>query len=183
MIIIACLGNPGRKYAKTRHNIGFIIGDYLVKENRISLKDKLFSSKSGTGKINGTDICVIMPQTYMNNSGMAVRKAMDHYKVDANTLLVVHDEIELPFNERRMKFGGGHKGHNGLRSIMQNIGTPDFYRLRFGVGRPDNPHMTVADYVLSKFTKEELNTIDEHSHEIYEEIVTHVNEMINKIDQ
>ena len=146
MKIIACLGNPGRKYRKTRHNVGFIIGEFLSDFHSISVNKKQFSSITGTGKINGTDVCIIMPQTYMNNSGSAVRGAMDFYRAEIEDLIVVHDEIELPFGEVKTKFGGGHKGHNGLRSIIQHTGSADFHRIRIGVGRPENEHLTVADF-------------------------------------
>ena len=97
----------------------------------------------------------------MNNSGGPVRAALDYYKVAPERLVVVHDEIELPFGEFRLKFGGGHKGHNGIRSIMQEVGSADFHRIRFGVGRPDNPEIAVADHVLSNFSDEELSRIDD----------------------
>ena len=168
MKIVACLGNPGRKYKKTRHNIGFIIGEFLSKTFSISINKKDFKSKFGTGKINGTDVCIILPQTYMNSSGFSVRNIMNYYKSNENDLLVVHDEIELPFGKVNIKSGGGHKGHNGLRSIIQEIGSPDFTRLRFGVGRSDNDNISVADYVLSNFTKEELFKIEELFPEIQE---------------
>lgn len=166
MKIIACLGNPGRKYKKTRHNIGFIVGEFLSKSFSISINKKDFKSKFGTGKIDGKDVCVILPQTYMNNSGFAVRNIMNYYKSDENDLLVIHDEIELPFGKINLKSGGGHKGHNGLRSIVQEIGTSEFKRLRFGVGRPENDHISVADYVLSNFQKDELIKIEEYYSEI-----------------
>lgn len=155
MKVIACLGNPGRQYLRTRHNIGFILGEYFAREHGIPMKGKSFSSLTGTGTIGETPVVLLMPQTFMNNSGNAVVQALQFYKADPADLVVVHDEIELPFGESRVKFGGGHKGHNGIRSIIQLIGTPDFHRLRIGVGRPDHPAIGVADYVLAPFTGEE----------------------------
>jgi PTH1 family peptidyl-tRNA hydrolase len=174
MKIIACLGNPGRKYKKTRHNIGFIIGEFLAKSLSISMKKKDFKSIFGTGKIGGQDVCIIMPQTYMNNSGFSIRQILKYYKSDETDLLVVHDEIELPFGTINFKSGGGHKGHNGLRSIVQEVGTSEFKRLRFGVGRPDNDNISVADYVLSNFQKEELFKIEESLPGIMEEVETNL---------
>ncbi|MCU0847725.1 MAG: aminoacyl-tRNA hydrolase [Spirochaetes bacterium] len=156
MVIIACLGNPGRKYSRNRHNAGFIIGEHIAREHGISLGQKMFSAVCGQGRIGDRDVLLIAPQSYMNDSGTAVQKALNFYKSDPGDMIVIHDEIELPFGEFRLKFGGGHKGHNGLRSIIASIGTADFHRLRFGVGRPGNPEMGVADYVLSDFSCEEI---------------------------
>jgi peptidyl-tRNA hydrolase, PTH1 family len=160
MFVLACLGNPGKKYMKNRHNIGFMLGHHLAGRHDIAMGTSSFSSVSGRGPIGGRDVFIIMPQTYMNNSGGPVRAALEYYKVPPEKLIVIHDEIELPFGEYRLKFGGGHKGHNGIRSIMQEIGSPDFHRVRFGVGRPDNPEIAVADHVLSNFTDEEMARID-----------------------
>ncbi len=161
MKIIVCLGNPGRKYKKNRHNAGMITGETLAEKYGIRVKKKQHSSITGEGNIDGFKVMMYFPQTYMNNSGMAVNQAMQHYHLSHQDLVVLHDEIELPFGEVRDKFGGGHKGQNGLRSIIQETGSADFYRVRIGVGRPDNPHMTVADWVLSNFTSEQLKMMDE----------------------
>jgi PTH1 family peptidyl-tRNA hydrolase len=159
MFVIACLGNPGKKYAKNRHNIGFLLGEFIAEERGIKLIASSFDSISGKGTIQEHDVLLLMPQTYMNNSGASVRGALDFYKVPPERLVVIHDEIELPFGDYRTKFGGGHKGHNGIRSIMQEIGTPDFHRIRFGIGRPENPEVAVADHVLSNFSGDELARI------------------------
>jgi PTH1 family peptidyl-tRNA hydrolase len=161
MKIIACLGNPGRKYRNNRHNIGFLLGEAVAGAAGISLRKKEFSSTTGAGTIAGQAVLMIFPETFMNNSGVALRAAIDYYRETAENIIVIHDEIELPFGEFRLKFGGGHKGHNGLRSIIQHTGTSDFHRLRFGVGRPPHPDMAVADYVLSDFTDDELRRIGE----------------------
>lgn len=161
MIIIACLGNPEKKYTKTRHNIGFITGNIIADNYTISINQKNFKAATGTGKINGKDVLFLQPQTYMNNSGISVKKALDFYKSNLSQLITIHDEIELSFGDIRHKYGGGHKGHNGLRSIIQQTGSPDFHRIRFGVGRPENPRIPVADYVLSNFSSEEMNKIPE----------------------
>ncbi len=161
MIIVTFLGNPGKKYSRTRHNIGFITGEYFVRETGIKINKKNFMSECGTGTIAGHDTLVLFPLTFMNLSGQAVKKAMDFYKTEHSSLIAVHDEIELPFGEIRTKTGGGHKGHNGLRSIIAETGSADFHRIRFGVGRPENPHIEVSDHVLSNFTADESEKIKE----------------------
>lgn len=172
MKLIACLGNPGKKYGKNRHNAGFIIGSALVKEFAIRTTDKLFSSISGNARMGDADTLLLFPQTYMNNSGEAVRAAMQYYREIPENLVVIHDEIELPFGDYRTKFSGGHKGHNGLRSIIQHVGTADFHRLRIGVGRPGHPEIEVADYVLSSFTEEEWRRLDEIMPQIIIQLLT-----------
>lgn len=176
MFVIACLGNPGKKYAKNRHNIGFLLGDFAAGMFGITLGSSSFNSCSGKGLIRDRESLILLPLSFMNESGGPVRKAMDFYKVPPERLVVIHDEIELPFGEFRKKFGGGHKGHNGIRSIMQEIGTPDFHRIRFGVGRPDNPEIGVADYVLSNFTGEELTRIRELAPSVVEMLVSVMND-------
>ncbi len=113
MKIIACLGNPGRKYRNNRHNIGVLLGEAVAGAAGISLRIKEFSSTTGAGKIAGQAVLMIFPETFMNNSGVALRAAIDYYRETAENIIVIHDEIELPFGEFRLKFGGGHKGHNG----------------------------------------------------------------------
>lgn len=155
MIILAFLGNPGNKYSRTRHNIGFMVGEHFADASGIKINKKAFSAESGTGKLEGHDALLLFPQTFMNESGKSVGKAMDFYNVKHGELIVVHDELELPFGDIKLKTGGGHKGHNGLRSIIAETGSADFHRVRFGIGRPVNPQMDVADHVLSNFSKEE----------------------------
>lgn len=159
MLIITFLGNPGKKYSKNRHNIGFMIGEYFSSAHGIKVNQKQNSSITGRGEIEGKDLIIAAPQTYMNNSGLAVKELLNFYKSGISSLVVVHDDIELPFPEYKIKSGGGHKGQNGIRSIIQHLNSPDFNRFRFGVGRPDHPEIPVSDYVLSDFTKEEQEQI------------------------
>lgn len=172
MFIIACLGNPGRKYVKNRHNIGFLLGEYAADLFGIRLGSSSFNALSGKGMLREREALIMLPLTYMNDSGRPVRAAIDFYRVPTERLVVIHDEIELPFGEFRTKFGGGHKGHNGIRSIIQEVGTPDFHRIRFGVGRPGNPDVGVADYVLSNFTGEELARIRELAPSVVEMMIS-----------
>jgi PTH1 family peptidyl-tRNA hydrolase len=119
-----------------------------------------FNALTGTGKIAAQDVLLLFPQTYMNNSGAAVGAALQYYRESAENLVVVHDEIELPFGEIRAKFGGGHKGNNGIRSIIEHAGTPDFHRIRSASAGP--PRETpVADYLLSNFSSEEYARLKE----------------------
>ncbi len=168
MKIIAFLGNPGKKYSRNRHNIGAIIGDIAAGHFGIKVKEKEFSAHTGAGKIAGMPVLLLFPQTYMNASGTSVQAALQYYREAPANLVVVHDEIELPFGEFRTKFGGGHKGHNGLRSIIQHTGSADFHRIRVGVGRPAHPETAVADHVLSDFTGEEMQRIIEMAPSIIE---------------
>jgi peptidyl-tRNA hydrolase, PTH1 family len=171
MKIIACLGNPGKKYRNNRHNIGFILGEMLARQYGITFGKKEFGAQTGAGRIADERCLLVFPQTFMNLSGQAVQAALAYHEESAGNLIVIHDEIELPFGTFRTKFGGGHKGHNGIRSIMQLVGTGDFHRLRVGVGRPENPEMQVADYVLSDFTHEEMGTIESIFPRVLEEVV------------
>jgi len=160
MKILSFLGNPGLKYNRTRHNIGFLAGRRFAEINDIKINKKSFLSETGIGRVDGIDLLLLFPQTYMNESGKAVKKAMDYYGEKHTNLIVVHDELELKFGEVKEKFQGGHKGHNGLRSIISETGSADFYRIRFGIGRPENESMSVSDHVLSKFTEEEMAEIE-----------------------
>ncbi|MDH5719040.1 MAG: aminoacyl-tRNA hydrolase [Spirochaetia bacterium] len=141
------LGNPGKKYASTRHNAGVnallnIFSDLKYKEDRKLL------SYTAVYQNNEEKIIIIFPQTFMNLSGDAVSKALSFYKINIQDAVVFHDEVELKEGELRYKFDGGHKGHNGLRDIIQKCGS-NFHRIRLGVGRPPDERISVADYVLA----------------------------------
>jgi PTH1 family peptidyl-tRNA hydrolase len=161
MFVIACLGNPGKKYAGNRHNIGFITGTFMAEKHGCSAAKREFSSHTGKITLEGQECLLVLPQTYMNRSGSAVAEACAYFRVEPENLIVVHDELELPFGEVRHKKGGGHRGHNGLRSIMEHVGSPDFHRVRFGIGRPPHPDVPVADWVLSDFFPEERSSLQE----------------------
>ena len=153
MKLIVGLGNPGAQYAETRHNIGFMVVERLAQEFHVSLKRKGHEGVYGVGRILGEEVTLLLPQTFMNRSGASVGSACQSLGVEPGDLIVVHDEIDLEPGCLRVKVGGGHAGHNGLRSISSVVGN-DFARLRVGVGRPPAGG-DVAAYVLSRFSATE----------------------------
>ncbi|MGR8931409.1 MAG: aminoacyl-tRNA hydrolase [Gammaproteobacteria bacterium] len=147
--LIVGLGNPGRQYEETRHNAGFLFVDYLAGlHNSAWSASSQFQGDIASLVLNGAKLCMLKPMTFMNKSGASVAKVLHYYKIKADEMLVVHDELELSEGAVKMKRDGGHAGHNGLRDIIAHIGTRDFYRLRIGIGRPLIG--SVSDYVLSK---------------------------------
>jgi PTH1 family peptidyl-tRNA hydrolase len=149
--VIVGLGNPGERYADTRHNAGAMVIGQLAER----LGSKLKAHKSGTlvaeGVLEGEKVAVARPTSYMNESGRNVRALVDFYKTPLDRFLVVHDEIDIPFGEVRLKLGGGTAGHNGLRSVAEHLTTRDFLRIRVGVGRPPGPK-GAAGHVLQRFS-------------------------------
>jgi len=152
MKLVVGLGNPGTKYAKHRHNAGFMVADHLHSTAGFPEWKEKFSGVFAKGALGGEDVVLLKPMTYMNESGKSVQAAVAFLKVDTKKdLLVIHDEIDLEFGDVRLKVGGGHAGQNGIRSIIAALG-PDFARVRVGVGRPPAGFRgEVADYVLSNF--------------------------------
>jgi PTH1 family peptidyl-tRNA hydrolase len=148
------LGNPGERYHLNRHNAGFLVLDHLAEQNHISIGQALFDSRIGKGKMTGSQVLLAQPQTFMNLSGEAVRRLVDYFRIDIEEMIVVHDDLDLPFQTLRLKSGGGHGGHKGLISIIEHLGNTDFARVRLGIGRPVHKSM-VESYVLSPFSKEE----------------------------
>ncbi len=155
MHLIVGLGNPGAQYAKNRHNIGFMMIDELIRGATFSPEKKQFDGITSEGTIDTAKgpqkILALKPQTYMNNSGLSVAKALQFYKLKPDQIIVFHDELDLAPGRLRMKNGGGHAGHNGLRSIMAHIG-PNFMRGRMGIGHPGAKEM-VLNWVLADFAK------------------------------
>jgi PTH1 family peptidyl-tRNA hydrolase len=153
-LLVAGLGNPGRDYAGTRHNVGFMVADELVRRHGGSWRAK-FSGDLAEMRLDGLRLALLKPQTYMNESGRSVGSAVRFFKVEPEALLVVHDEVDLEPGRLQARLGGGLAGHNGLRSVAQQLGTGDFGRLRIGVGRPERGDpRPVADFVLSPFAPE-----------------------------
>lgn len=160
MHLIVGLGNPGKQYENTRHNVGWMVVDAIAETHGFAGWSSKFKGLVSKGKINGADVVLLKPQTYMNLSGESVRPAMDFYKAKPGSVLVVHDELDIAFGALRAKVGGGDAGHNGLKSITQHLGTADYARVRFGIGRPERKDM-VSDYVLHPFSKAERAVVDE----------------------
>lgn len=159
MKLLVGLGNPGKKYAGTRHNVGFRVVDLVAERLNIGIEKNKFSSLFEMVKIGEYDVCIVKPQTFMNLSGQAVQGFASYYKVDPEDVLVVHDDIDLPFAKLRIAVSSGSGGHNGVSSIIEHLGTNAFYRLKIGVGRPDE-RIDTADHVLMGFDKEERPLID-----------------------
>jgi PTH1 family peptidyl-tRNA hydrolase len=154
MYLIAGLGNPGVKYEKTRHNIGFLVIDEITKNlETTNINNPQFKSITKKHRTN----IYAKPQTFMNASGESIINIVEYYNIPNENVIIVHDDLDLPFGTIKFKLGGGHGGHNGLRSIDANIGK-DYLRVRFGIGKPA-PKGDVANYVLSDFTKEELSKL------------------------
>jgi PTH1 family peptidyl-tRNA hydrolase len=162
MLLVVGLGNPGREYASHRHNVGFMAVEALARRvGADAFRDK-FSGTYARAEIAGEAAILLQPLTYMNDSGRSVQAAMAFFKVAPDELVVLHDELDIPFGEVRLKRGGGHAGHNGLRSIMECVGTGDFGRVRVGVGRPPPGFCgEVADFVLSGFDAVERAMVPE----------------------
>jgi len=150
-LLVAGLGNPGREYERTRHNVGWLVVDELARRHGGSFRSK-FSGSLAEVRLDERRLALLKPETYMNESGRSVRAAVQFFKVDPAALLVVHDDVDLKPGRLQVRLGGGLAGHNGLRSLAQHLGTQDFGRLRIGVGRPERGDpRPVADYVLSPF--------------------------------
>lgn len=143
------LGNPGRKYRDTRHNVGFRVLDILAEKNQIRLKEKpKLDARAGEGSIEGVRVMLIEPQTFMNNSGYSVSAVLDYYRAQPSDIIVVYDDVDLPFGHLRIRERGSAGTHNGMRSIVSYLDSGDFVRLRVGIGAPDRP---LTDYVLGRF--------------------------------
>jgi aminoacyl-tRNA hydrolase/ribosomal protein bL25 (Ctc-form) len=152
MLLIVGLGNPGKEYADTRHNLGFLAVDALASRARAEAFREKFSGEYARVRLGDEDAVLLKPQTYMNLSGQCVQPAAAFFKVEPGSVVVAHDELDLPFGEVRVKRGGGHAGHNGLRSLIERLGTPDFVRVRLGIGRPPAGFKgDTAAYVLGRF--------------------------------
>jgi peptidyl-tRNA hydrolase, PTH1 family len=153
-LLVAGLGNPGREYARTRHNIGWLVVDELAHRHGGSLRSK-FSGRVGDVRLDDLRLALLKPETYMNESGRSIGAAARFFKMPSQSVVVVHDDVDLAEGRLQARLGGGLAGHNGLRSIAQALGTPEFLRLRIGVGRPGRgDRRSVADYVLSDFEPE-----------------------------
>jgi len=159
--LVVGLGNPGPSYAADRHNVGYVVADELATRMGGTFrahKSGRASVVEGRLRLGGPRVVLGRPRCYMNESGGPVASLLSFYKLTAERLVVVHDELDLPFDTLRVKFGGGDNGHNGLRSVRSAVGTGDFYRVRLGIGRPAG-RQTVSDFVLSPYTRDEREVL------------------------
>ncbi len=173
MKLIVGLGNPETKYQKNRHNIGFMIVDHMADQYGATAFAKKFHGLFAKTSINGEDVGLLKPQTHMNLSGNSVQSACAFFKIKPEDIIVIHDELDIPFSQIKIKQGGGHGGHNGLRDIDAKIGK-NYWRIRYGIDHPGDKHM-VSAYVLSNFSKQEF----EENEKIIALISTNINLMLS----
>lgn len=160
MFAVIGLGNPGKDYEETRHNIGFKTIDLLSERNNIETNKIKFQSVYGEGFIGRNKVILLKPQTYMNNSGVAVRELCDFYKLEPENIIVIVDDIDIEFGKIRLRQKGSAGSHNGLRSIISQLGTQKFPRLKIGIGSK-RPNEDLSKFVLSRFSRDERDTIEE----------------------
>ncbi|MBQ4283537.1 MAG: aminoacyl-tRNA hydrolase [Lachnospira sp.] len=177
MYIIVGLGNPGKDYVATRHNVGFSVIDELADKYNISVDTAKHKGMIGKGVIEGNKVILVKPMTYMNLSGECVREVMDYYKADIDELIVIFDDISLEPGKLRLRAKGSAGGHNGIKSLIAHLGTQDFKRVKFGVG--DKPKgWDLADWVLSRFPVGDFDALREGNKKACEAIVCIMNEGI-----
>ena len=158
--LVVCLGNPGDKYENTRHNVGFMVADELGNRGNFPIQRLKYRALTQTATIGGCQALVMKPVTFMNLSGESVGEAARFYKIPADHVLVVSDDVSLPVGKLRIRTGGSAGGHNGLKNIIQHLGTDQFPRVKVGVGQKPHPDYDMADWVLGKFQGEDKKAID-----------------------
>lgn len=155
MKLVVGLGNPGKKYSKTKHNIGFISIDHYVDSNNLKLKkERKFKGES----LKTGDITLLKPHTFMNNSGISIKAIMDYYNIEVNDILIIYDDLDLPLGKIRLREKGSAGGHNGIKSIISHLKTEEFRRVRVGIDK--NPLIETKNYVLSSFSKKEMEIMN-----------------------
>lgn len=179
MFVVVGLGNPGKDYANTRHNVGFDTIDLLGERNNITINKIKFKSVYGEGTINGEKVILVKPQTYMNNSGETVRDIYNFFKAPIGNIIVIVDDIDIEFSTVRVKSKGSAGSHNGLKSIINLMGNQNFPRVKIGIGTK-KPKQDLASFVLSKFSKEERVLIEESMVTAAESVETIINYDVDK---
>lgn len=186
MRIIAGLGNPGARYADTRHNIGFRVIDRLSADCRIPVARKSGDYEAGSGLAGECRILLVKPVTFMNQSGLAVRQVLNYFHETPSSLLVIHDDLDIPLGQVRVKADGGSGGHNGVASVIESVGTPEFLRIRIGIGRPLRK-AEVVSFVLSPFEKGEEEIVEKaviHAADAVREVLAEgVTQAMNRFNQ
>lgn len=179
MYLIAGLGNPTKEYDKTRHNVGFSIIDVLADQYRIDVSEKKHKALCGRGAIEGQKVILVKPQTFMNLSGESIREVVDYYKIEAEDIIIIYDDISLEPGQLRIRLKGSAGGHNGIKNIIAHLGSQEFPRIKVGVGAKP-PRMDLADYVLSRFSKEEQPLMEDAFKEAAEAAVMMMTEGAEK---
>jgi PTH1 family peptidyl-tRNA hydrolase len=165
MFLIVGLGNPGLKYHHTKHNFGFLLADQIVENYQLESQGIKFGAQVFVGKVSGKKIILIKPQDYMNNSGSSALQVAQFYKIPPENIIALHDDLDLAFGRIKAKVGGRNGGHNGLKDIDEKLGK-NYCRIRLGIGRPENVDYEISDYVLSKFSKDELDAVEKINQKI-----------------
>lgn len=178
MYVVVGLGNPGKKYEKTRHNVGFDVIDILAKEYNISVTKIKHKALIGEGRIGSEKVLLVKPQTYMNLSGETLIDIYKYYKVDLSNIIVIYDDIDLDVGKLRIRKKGSGGTHNGMRSIVKCLGSTEFPRVRVGVSKP-MPGQDLADFVLSRFRKEEVEDLERGLEKAYHAVETIIKEDID----
>jgi len=171
MWLIIGLGNPGKEYQLTRHNIGFRVVDLLARERGIQFRRRRGEAQVGEGRVGREKVILAKPLTYMNQSGVAVKKLIMASGIPLDHIMVVHDDLDLACGRMKIKEKGGHGGHKGVQSIMEELGSADFLRVKIGIGKPPSPEEG-ADYVLSRFSRDESSLVKEGMEQAAEAIET-----------
>lgn len=179
MKLIVGLGNPGRQYLKTRHNVGFLTIEKLCEKLNVSLDKSKCKSIYGIYRFNGEKVIIAEPQTFMNNSGEAVVSLMKFYNIDIKDVIIVHDDLDLPVGKLRIRYQGSCGGQNGMRSIINLTGTSEINRIRIGIS--NNKNMDTADYVLGKFSSEEWAVFDEARNKAAEALIYSLDHSIEEV--
>ncbi len=178
-LIVAGLGNPGMGYRNTRHNVGFAIIDTLCKKLNVELKSTKFNALYARVKAGNKTVILLKPQTFMNNSGIAVSQFAKYYNVCTQNIIVAHDDITLPLGHFKIKQGGSAGGHNGIKSVIDFLDSQDFIRLKFGIGEKPLKEMNLADWVLQRFNEYELKTVEDSLLDAAEAITDIINNGVN----
>jgi PTH1 family peptidyl-tRNA hydrolase len=176
MWLIAGLGNPGQKYLMTRHNVGFLLIDYMIRSYSGTPEKSEHKGLTSKIRIASDQAILCKPQTFMNLSGESVQPLAAYYKIPSDQIVVIHDEIDLPFGKMKLQHTRGHGGHNGIRDIHSKLGKTDYFRIKFGVGRPENPKIAVADYVLMNFNDMEQSELPD----LFEKVMDGIETLIEK---
>lgn len=176
MKMIVGLGNPGKEYEKTKHNLGFLFLEYLEKKYNLKINKKAFDSLILETNFEGEKVVFVKPQTYMNLSGMAVSKIKQFYKIKSEDIIVIYDDIDIPFETIRYRTKGSAGSHNGMKDIIKAVGGEEFSRIRIGLGGLKHENQDLKDFVLQRFSKEQLEKLNN----IFEDVEEKLKEFLNK---